>query len=93
MTQSKYPIASEDSPVEFLRTDEVADLLRYTGKYKVRAIWGMLARIGVPVYRGGGRLLIRRDDIDEVLLTGDCVKGRTRYARELSEYHGKKKAG
>jgi hypothetical protein len=78
---------------EFLLMREVADELRFTGKYKVKATWQALARIGVPMYKQvGRRVLIRRDDLDEVLLTGDCVKGRTRYAMELAEQHGRRKA-
>jgi hypothetical protein len=74
---------------EFLLMREVADELRFTGKYKVKAAWQALARIGVPMYKQvGRRALIRRDDLDEVLLTGDCVKGRTRYGLELAQHHG-----
>lgn len=70
----------------YLLMERVADRLSYSGKYRLQSALRALRRGRVPLYRRAGRrILVRSDDLEELIRTGDCRQGRARRARELME--------
>ena len=54
--------------LEFLRTDEAAEFLRYQGKHRLRSLYRFLALHGIAVRRRSKRtLLIKKADLVRVL--------------------------
>jgi hypothetical protein len=79
-----------DSP--WFAMDEAAAYLKYRSDNAPIVVRTMLVRAGVPMYRRNGKaLLVRRQDLDEWVETGDCVFGR-RYQRDRREASETEKA-
>ena len=70
----------------FLTMREVAVIFRYEGANAAAVARKHLHRKNMPVYRRAGRtLLVKQEDLDELINTGRCVRGTARRLRELTK--------
>jgi hypothetical protein len=80
------------NPPTYLPIEAVAERLGLTGKYRMQSALRAVRRGRMPVYRRvGRRILVRSDDLEELIITGDCKSGRARRARELMEWAEKQR--
>jgi excisionase family DNA binding protein len=72
-----------DSP--YLTVRQAAAYLGYASPTAEDSMRQMIHRKRVPIYRRGGRtILVKREDLDELMETGSCDRGQKRRARELA---------
>lgn len=86
----QLPPRPVDSP--WFAMDEAAGYLKYRSIHANTVVRAQLRKAGVPLYRRNGKSwLVRRVDLDEWLLTGQCLEGQ-RFWVEQQERAAKARA-